>query len=90
MKIETLKRCEVCGGVYRPNGYRQIYCNRCKPTRRHSREKVCDMCGIRFTDHSTKNNAKYCSNRCRRLAHNEQSANCMCRIRTDRLWREVK
>ena len=86
MQIDTLKRCVACNVIYKPSGYNQIYCSKCKPIRGRSREKKCDMCGKPFMDHSRQNTTKYCSDRCRKLAHNEQAANWICRLRTDKLW----
>lgn len=90
MQIDILKRCDVCGGLYKPNGYNQRYCIKCKQTRSHSRDKKCDMCGKPFMDYSRQNTTKYCSDRCRRLAHNEQAANWICKVRMDKLWEQMK
>jgi hypothetical protein len=90
MTLETLKRCEVCGELYKPNGYHQKYCVGCKPTRTKSRDKKCDMCGKPFKDYGRQNNTKYCSDRCRRLAHNEQAANWVCYMRMEKLWEQMK
>ena len=90
MKIDRLNRCDVCDGLYRPSGYNQKFCIKCKPIRTQSRVKVCDMCGKPFTDHSRYNNTKYCSDRCRRLIHNEQAANWISKVRMDKLWEQMK
>lgn len=85
-----LKKCEKCKKVYMPTGYHQMFCPECKPGKKpKSRDKKCDMCGAYFHDGSRMNNIKYCSPRCRRLAHNEQAANWSYKKYTDRLWAEM-
>ena len=75
------KICPHCHQEYQATGYRQIYCKKCKPLRNKPREKMCDWCGSKFVDQSKNNTGKYCSDRCRHLARNEQAADWQSKYR---------